>query len=317
MIIFYLIIAAALILIAATLLMYFMFPMALFTSMMRINGWSHGIRWRNRNGWPLFEGGSHEIHGDPSIILVHGFGVDNSTMFLLSKELVKKHEICAPDLPGFGAHVIDDSSKMTMDVIIDRINDFLDSEKYSKVVLVGCSMGGAISATYASRHPHRVAGLCLIGPAGVKPPYNTPVYEQLQREENALRVDSYEDFQRLLELNFTNPPHIPRPLKKAIARRAARRAESQELILRSMSEFLLDGVRPVLGRIRCPTSVVWGGDDAIVHSSVAPHWEQGLRDVEMDLIPGVGHSAMMESPNEVAEVIDRLMERVRKSLNQG
>lgn len=311
------ILAVCLIALSVGVVFYFLFPITLFKGLMRAGGWTRGIRWRMRNGWPLYEGGSHEQPGDPTIILVHGFGVDNSTMFLLAKELVRTHEISAPDLPGFGLHQIQDDSAMTMDVFVRKLDEFLAAEGYSSVVLVGCSMGGAICASYAAKHHHRVAGLCLIGPAGVKPPYDTHVYEQLQREENALRVDTYEDFQRIFELNFSNPPSIPRPLKKALARRAASRAESQERILRTLSDTLLDGVRPLLGHIRCPTSVVWGGDDAIIHPSVAPHWEQGIQDVEMNLIPGVGHSTMMERPEEVAEVIDRLMERVRKRINRG
>ena len=312
-----LILAFCLIALTAGVVFYFLYPITLFKGIMRVGGWTHGIRWRKRKGWPLYEGGSHQEPGDPTIILVHGFGVDNATMFLLAKELVRKHEITAPDLPGFGLHEIDDDTSMTIDAFIDKLDAFFISEDYPRVILVGCSMGGAICSAYAAKHPHRVAGLCLIGPAGLKPPYDTPVYEQLQREENALRVDSYEDFQRIFELNFSNPPHIPHPLKKALAKRASSRAESQERILRSMAETLLDGVRPLLGRIQCPVSIIWGGDDAIIHPSVAPHWEQGIRDVEMNLIPGVGHSTMMERPAEVAEVIDRLMERVRKRLNRG
>ena len=309
--------SALLLLIVVCLLLYFVCPLELFKGLTRLNGWTHGLRWRVRNGWPLYEGGSHEKKGDPTIILVHGFGVDNSTMFLLAKILVQRHEISAPDLPGFGEHKIKNSSPMSMDTFVEELDAFLESEDYKNVVLVGSSMGGAICTSYTAKHHHRVAGLCLIGPAGLKPPYDTPIYDQLQREENALRVDSLQDFERVFKLNFTNPPYIPRPLKKALARKAAIHAQEHEEILRSMSDMLLDGVRPLLGKIRCPTTVIWGGDDAIIHPSVAPHWEQGLADVEMNLIPGIGHCTMMERPEEVAEAIDRLIERVRKKINRG
>lgn len=305
------------VLIVAGLVLYFTCPLMLLQGATRMSGWIHGLRWRIRNGWPLFEGGSHDCPGDPTIVLVHGFGVDKYTMFPLAKVLVHRHEISAPDLPGFGEHRIKDHSKMTMDQFIDQLNTFLVTEDYGKVILVGSSMGGAICTAYAAKHHHRVAGLCLIGPAGLKPPYNTAIYEQLQREENALRIDTLDDFERIFKLNFAKPPYLPRTIKKALARKAAALAEDQEEILRSMGEMLLDGVRPMLGHINCPTTIIFGGNDEIVHPSVAPHWEQGIADVEMNLIPASGHCTMMERPDEVAEAIDRLMERVRKKINRG
>ena len=78
----------------------------------------------------------------------------------------------------------------------------------------------------------------------------------------------------------------------------------------------MDGVRPNLARIHCSVTVIWGGDDRVIHPSVAPHWEEGLRDVEMNMIPGVGHSTMMERPKEVGDIIDRFITRLHTSVNR-
>ncbi|MCH2161122.1 MAG: alpha/beta fold hydrolase [Phycisphaerales bacterium] len=289
----------------------------LFRFVIRLSGGMVGLRWRNRGGWPLFEGGTPEKAGDPPLVLIHGFGVDKQTMFNLARILVRTHKVLAPDLPGFGEHSIVDPENVNIDTYIDAIDGLLDQEGIDRVILVGSSMGGGISATYAARHSRRVAGLCLIGPAGLEPPYNTEIYEMGKRDENPLRVDSIESFNRIVDLNFSNPPWLPHRLRVALMRRASLVADSHETILRGMSETLLDGVRPLLGHIRCPVSVVWGGEDRIIHPSVAPHWEHGLPDVEMNLIPGAGHSTMMERPAEIAEIIERLMQRIRRKVSRS
>ena len=298
-------------------LLYWFRTEQLFQTVLRITGAMSGLRWRNRGGWPLLEGGNSEQPGDPRLILIHGFGVDKQTMFDLARVLVKSHSVLAPDLPGFGDHPVVDPENVNIETYIEAIDDLLDQEGLDRAVLVGSSMGGGISATYAAHRPDRVAGLCLIGPAGLEPPYNTEIYELGKQDENPLRIDSLESFNRIVDLNFSNPPWLPHRLRVALMRKAAASADEHETILRGMSDALLDGVRPLLGRIRCPVAVVWGGEDRIIHPSVAPHWEHGLSDVEMNLMPGVGHSTMMERPADVAEVIERLMQRVRKNISRS
>ena len=298
-------------------LLYWFRAELLFRMAIRISGGMVGLRWRTRGGWPLFEGGTAEQPGDPPLVLIHGFGVDKQTMFDLARILVRRHRLIAPDLPGFGEHSIVDPENVNIDTYIDAIDRLLDQEGFGRVVLVGSSMGGGISSTYAAHRPQRVAGLCLIGPAGLEPPYNTEIYEMGKRDENPLRIDSIESFNRIVDLNFSNPPWLPHRLRVALMRRAAAVAEDHETILRGMSDTLLDGVRPLLGHIRCPVAVVWGGEDRIIHPSVAPHWEHGLVDVEMNLIPGVGHSTMMERPADVAEIIERLLQRIRSKVSRS
>ena len=298
------------------LLIGFLQPERLVNIVMRMVGGMQGLRWRTHDGWPVFEGGTSAEPGDPPLLLIHGFGVDKNTMFDLARVLVRKHQVVAVDLPGFGDHVMSDPADINMDLFTNKLEQLLDHLGFDQVIPVGSSMGGAISSMFAARHPERVAGLCLIGPAGLEPPVETEIYAMGKREENPLRINDLEDFENLIKLNFTNPPYIPRNLRKALMRKAVAAADFHEEVMMNMSEYLMDGVRPNLSRIHCPVTVIWGGDDKIIHPSVAPHWEEGLRDVEMNMIPAVGHSTMMERPKEVGDIIDRFITRLRTSVNR-
>ena len=289
---------------------YMVAPLPFFELLMKIAGRAKGLRWRVHKGWPIIEGGSPSTLNEPVIVLIHGFGVDKQTMFGLARELTARHRIHAIDLPGFGDHHIDDPAAMDIDAFTSAVHSYLDLRDLDQVVLVGSSMGGAISAACAIRYPKRIAGLCLIGPAGLKPPVETELFKMGLREENGLRVDSIESFDRIFDMNFSHPPPMPEGLKLALVEKAAQRADDYEEILRAMGDTLMDGLRGQIQKISCPVCLVWGDEDEIIHPSVAPHWEEGLADVEMNVMPNAGHSTQMEFPREIAEAIDRLMKKI-------
>ena len=299
--------------ILATVVAYLIAPLAFFGLLMKLAGRIRGLQWKTYKGWPIIEGGSPSVPGEPVIILVHGFGVDKQTMFGLARELTSQHRIHAIDLPGFGDHHIDDPTVMNIDAFTEAVHSYLDLRKLDNVVLVGSSMGGAVSAACAIRYPQRIAGLCLIGPAGLQPPVETELFKMGLREENGLRVDSVESFDRIFNMNFSHPPPMPEGLKLALVEDAAKRADHHEEILRAMGETLMDGLRENIKDIVCPVCVVWGDEDEIIHPSVAPHWEERLSDVEMNIMPNAGHSTQMEFPREVAEAINRLMRKINSS----
>ncbi len=310
---FYLIALVIGFIILGAVIAYIIAPLPFFELLMKIAGRAKGLRWRVYKGWPVIEGGSPSTPEEPIVVLIHGFGVDKQTMFGLARELTARHRIHAIDLPGFGEHHIDDPTKMDINAFTAAVHSYLDLRELDRVVLVGSSMGGAISAAYAIRYPERIAGLCLIGPAGLKPPIETELFKMGLREENGLRVDSVESFDRIFDMNFSHPPPMPEKLKLALVEDATKRADHHEEILRAMGETLMDGLREDIKKIVCPVSIVWGDEDQIIHPSVASHWEEELSNVEMNIMPNAGHSTQMEFPREVAEVIDRLMANIERS----
>ena len=281
----------------------------LVTMLMRTAGWFKGLRWRTRNGWPLIEGG----RGEPVLVLVHGFAVDSGAMFSLACRLAKNHRVLALDLPGFGEHAIDDPSIVDLDWFVAALGGFLENEQLDNVVLVGASMGGAICATFAAEHPNRVLGCCLISPAGIEPPILDEILIQAKAGENGFRMDTVEDFEHMMGLNFASPPKLPRFIKQGLAARAIELADQHETILRSMGETLLSGAEVRLPAIRCPVSIVWGERDEIMNVSAAPKWVDAISDVELTLLPEIGHSAQMEAPRSVEVAIERLLERISQA----
>ena len=120
----------------------------------------------------LSDGVVHVVERGPPdgrpIVLVHGF---SAPCFVFEQNAVALEEA------GFRVIQFDhfgrgwsDRPHTTYDIdFFDReLIDLLNALDLSHPVgLVGYSMGGVIAAEFAARHPDRVAGLCLLAPAGL------------------------------------------------------------------------------------------------------------------------------------------------------
>lgn len=270
----------------------------------RVTGFRHVMD----RGWPRFEGGPEG--GGPPVVLVHGFGVDGTTMLQLGRRLVKRNRVIVPDLPGFGLHPRHQPDRIDFPHLLDSIDDLISVLDLSPPVLVGSSMGGAIAAGYAASRPDAVAGLVVIGPAGIEPPIDTEVFAAAKRDDHLLRIDTTEDFERVYDLNFTRAPWMPRWMKRIVAREAAHRADDHEVVLRNLEDVML-GDADRFRTVTCPTEIVWGGDDRIIHPSAAELWQSAIPRSNLTIIDGAGHSTMVERPDEITAIVEDLLAGIR------
>src|SRR5437763_4462805 len=109
-------------------------------------------------------GGRKFDSSQPTIVLLHGAGLDHTTWALHSRWFAHHgYGVLAPDLPGHGR-----SSGAPLPAIADMADwtaALLDAAGATKARLVGHSMGSLIALETAARHPARVSALSLIGTA--------------------------------------------------------------------------------------------------------------------------------------------------------
>jgi pimeloyl-ACP methyl ester carboxylesterase len=66
-------------------------------------------------------------------------------------------------------------------------------------------------------------------------------------------------------------------------------------------------------RSELPTMAIWGESDEIIpveHGHAAVNFRPGAR---LEVLPGVGHFAHVEAPNEVADLIDDFMTSTKRT----
>lgn len=100
------------------------------------------------------------------LLLIHGLGAQlRSFGQPMVDELAKDHRVIRVDRPGSGYSPPLPSGSQRLSDQADAIAALIDELGLEKPILVGHSLGGALSLTIAHRHPEKIGGLALIAPA--------------------------------------------------------------------------------------------------------------------------------------------------------
>lgn len=229
-----------------------------------------------------------EVYGEqpPDVMALHGWGRRGNDF----NAVLEGFSAIAPDLPGFGASPVPDEvigAEAYADIVAG-ILDLFDRPP----VLVGHSFGGRVAVCLAAKHPDRVGPLILTGvplirlETGRRP----PVGYRLVRWLNSVGVVSDERLER----------------EKRSRGSADYRAASgvmRDILVKVVNE----SYEGQLSRIAGPVQLIWGGDDADVPVSVAETAQSLIRDVSLEVLPGVGHFVPIQAPEPLRKAIDEAL----------
>lgn len=112
--------------------------------------------------------------GDPLIFLPAG-GFPGNEGMNIAHYLQEDYETHMLDLPGMGRGSGLDNRVSALDMA-NWLRDYLDARKINRAVIVGHSLGGAVSLSFATHYPDRVMKLVLLD-QGHKPFPRIPVSE--------------------------------------------------------------------------------------------------------------------------------------------
>lgn len=215
-------------------------------------------------------------------LFVHGAG-SNAGMWRRQLDgLAPRHSVLAPDLPGHGR-----SSGVeglpTIEAYTDFLTHFADVVCPRPFVLVGRSMGGAVAAAFAARHPARLAGLVLtctatrfqISPDGIRTAYDV-VRGRLPQQFTTETFSAGTGMDLMREAWMEQVKTDPR----------VRHGD-----LLACQAF--DG-RPVLSQIRTPTLVVAGADDQVTPVVAAEQLAHAIAGARLHVLEHAGHQAPLE-----------------------
>jgi len=99
-----------------------------------------------------------------AVLLLHGLASNLTrwTEFVMNTSLTDNMDLLRMDLRGHGKSMC--FSRISIRAWCNDIYQILNEEKYSKVIIVGHSLGAQIAMQFAFYHPHSTKGIVLIDP---------------------------------------------------------------------------------------------------------------------------------------------------------
>jgi pimeloyl-ACP methyl ester carboxylesterase len=243
----------------------------------------------------LLRGGS----GPPLLYLHSALG---EVSWLPFHDLLSRHfDVFAPAHPGFGASDGLDRMQDVEDLVLHYL-DMFDLLGWSRVSVVGLSLGGWIAAELATRNPERVENLVLANAAGIYVPGipSTEIFLDHAVDPNARA--------RLRELCFFDPtsgvaqeffPDEPSEQVQLLMYRAREAAARY-----GWDPYFYNPRLPGrLYRVKARTMVLWSDSDRLVSVEHARAYQTGIAGARLEVLERSGHLVHLEAPARFADAV--------------
>jgi pimeloyl-ACP methyl ester carboxylesterase len=249
--------------------------------------------------------------GEP-VVLIHGFPTSSHLWAGVVPLVPSGHRVIVPDLLGFGRSDPPLATGRAADLSVrghaDRILALLDELRVERACLVGHGIGAAIALSVADRHPGRATRGCLVNAVTAASwPTRAARMARAAAALSAVLPSStlVSVVRRMLARGLPASVHVTHVADQYL-RPFAAPGGSTTLVrhLRALS------VRPTLSpssqRFAGPTAIVWGAQDDVLLIADARLLQAAMPQATLDIIAG-GHIAPVESPEQVAAVLTRLL----------
>ncbi|SFQ41142.1 alpha/beta fold hydrolase [Parafilimonas terrae] len=99
-----------------------------------------------------------------SVVLLHGFAETYAIWKNQSGFLKNYYRLIIPDLPGSGASALFETGKnnLTIDELADSIHSIIINENIERCIMLGHSMGGYVTLSYAEKYAHKLQAFGLV-----------------------------------------------------------------------------------------------------------------------------------------------------------
>ena len=241
------------------------------------------------NDVQMFSGGS-----GPPLLYLHETG-GNRGWQSFHQALAQSHTVYAPSQPGFNGTPRPPWVRTINDVahfILEMVQQ-LGLEQY---ILVGSSMGGWVAAEMAAMGQENLKGLVLIDAAGIRPQQGeiAEILMVSAQTRQALafydtsQVPDYDEYSRELTPEEANVDHANREMASRLC----------------WKPYLHNPNLPFyLAKVKPPTLVVWGRQDAIIPVESGELYGHVLSNSTLKVVDRCGHSPQIEKPQEFQAAI--------------
>lgn len=227
----------------------------------------------------------------PSVILMHGWGCDHSTVKSIARTIEGTHRVFNIDLPGHGKSSEPDRVWGVED-FTEWLEKLVETLQITKPSLIGHSFGGRISIIYASRND--VDRLLLVDAAGIKPKRSLNYYR---------KVYTFKLLKKFIKAVYGKDKG-ERKIESLRSKRGSSDYKNSTPIMRGiMSRCVNEDLRSYMPSIKAPTLLLWGENDTATPLGDAKIMEKLIPDSGLVSFPGCGHYSFLDNPGGFSLVL--------------
>ena len=236
-----------------------------------------------------------EGSGTPMIFL-HGL-MGNSSNFQHQVDYfsTRGYEVVVPLLPLYSMPL----ATTSVSSLTKFVKKFIDHRGYTKVILVGNSLGGHIALLFQKLYPSFLKSIVLSGSSGLYEAAMGNSYPRRgDRDYIAERVRDVFHIkevatEELIDQVFSTVNDRMKAIKTL--------AISKSAIRHNMAEDITS--------FHLPVCLIWGRQDAVTPPEVADKFHELLPNSDLFWIDNCGHAAMMEHPQEFNTIVDEWLKK--------
>ena len=240
------------------------------------------------------------------LILLHGMSSSLNTWDSVVIALKPHKRVISLDLPGFALTGPSPENAYNFPYYSKFIDSFTTRLKIKRFILVGNSMGGAISWNYALHNPSRLAKMVLVDAAGYPKKgesgslgfklASTPVINNL-----LLYVTPKALVRKSLETVYYDQSRVTDEQVERFHDVAIREGNRETALQIFKGSFKGDPKQ--IKTIKTPTLILWGDHDNLIGVNNVENFLKDIQGSKAEVYKNVGHVPMEEVPGKVASSI--------------
>lgn len=237
----------------------------------------------------------------PAVLLVHGTFGDLSDWDGWAARLAPRLRVVRLDLPGFGLTGPVPSGNYSVDRLLGLVDGLMDTLEIERFAIAGVSFGGLVAFRYAGTRTDRVSALLLANSAGIQAGQRAAGSGSGNILTDPQVTEA--DVRRFLTFLLNDPALVTPALvqRKLAFTNVVGRGEEAAAAIRLYER---GSPERVLGRVRAPALVMWGGANPALSTSTADAFVAALRRApvrERRLYADGGHLINLQRPRETAD----------------
>jgi pimeloyl-ACP methyl ester carboxylesterase len=251
----------------------------------------------------LYTGGIEFDAGKPSLVFLHGAGMDHTAWTLYVRYFARAgFNALAVDLPGNGRS--GGTPLASIEALADWLAALLDALGIARATLIGHSMGSLLALEAAARWPDRVEKLVLLGTA-----FPMPVGEPLldaARDNRHSAVDMVALFGHGYRAQLGGTPLAGVSVLNSGVRLLEQAGPGVLFAGLSACNDYQNGWQAAES-LRCPVALIVGDSDLMTPPRAARALADAMPNARIIALENCGHMMMSEQPEALHRVLRKVL----------